>query len=114
MKTKYMKSNLYESDRIELLKLYVLLLSEDRELVSREYLLSKIRGSLHNCPLVLHPLLEKKYFELRDNIPESEADPTIVEMVIEALTIDGSHHKQEYLIKIAKHLNIDLHELDYE
>ena len=38
----------------------------------------------------------------------------IRELVIDALITEGGHHKQWYLIQIAKKLGIDLNEYDIE
>jgi len=43
-----------------------------------------------------------------------EVKNEIKELVINALMIDGGHHKQWYLIKIAKKLGIDLSEYGIE
>jgi hypothetical protein len=44
-------------------------------------------------------------------------ETTVKDLILEALTTDGAHHKQWYLEQIAKVLGIDLtetRELDYE
>ena len=43
---------------------------------------------------------------------ESQMKENVFDLVREAIKIDGAHHKQWYLIKIAKILNIDTKDCD--
>jgi len=80
-------------------------------------------GDCEHCPDHTRPLCRKGeqivcyncngngYMEIDENLWEMNE---IKELVKDALMIEGGHHKQWYLIQIAKKLDIDLSENEIE
>ena len=57
-------SNIFESHRAELLKLWCLLNTVKNP--SIDYIVEKVSGAIVGTPIILHPSLEKKYIKMRE------------------------------------------------
>lgn len=67
-------SNIFESYKAELIKLFYLIQAQEGRPLNNEYLLGKISNSLHGSPLILSRSLERKYLKYRKDIEESKND----------------------------------------
>ena len=59
------KSNIFESHRAELIKLWFLIHSLDEKELGKDYLLEKIAFAIVGIPITLHKNLEDLYLEER-------------------------------------------------
>lgn len=63
-------TNIFKSYQDELIKLYVLVGSEENQMFSGEYLEGKLRDMVQGRPLILHPALTHSYELVKNKFEE--------------------------------------------